>query len=88
MTKAREERTGQVLEILSMMQDGARPIDLRDKLLEDGEDVTLVYATLILSRFRKKGYVVKRLCDDGRCRYLLGTKGERKLAFLQSLKEE
>lgn len=81
--KGREERTAEVLKIISMMEDGARPIDLRNEL----GDISLVYAALILSRFRKKGYVIKRLCEDGRCRYLLSSKGERKKAFLESLEE-
>jgi len=83
MPKGRDERTAEVLEILSMMQDGARPVELSDRL-----GISTVYAALILSRFKKQGLVIKRLCEDGRCRYLLATKGERKLAYLESLKEE
>lgn len=80
--KAREERTAEVLEVISMMEDGARPVDLSNRL-----GISTVYAALILSRFRKKGYVIKRLSDDGRCRYCLSTRGERKRAFLESLGE-
>lgn len=82
MTK-RDETTARVLDIISKMEDGARPVDLRDEL-----GISVFYAAVILSRFRKKGLVVKRLCDDGRCRYLLASKGERKRAYLESLKEE
>lgn len=81
--KGREERTAEVLDILHMMEDGARPVDLSDRL-----GISTVYAAVILSRFRKKGLVIKRLCEDGRCRYLLASKGERKKAYLESLKEE
>lgn len=83
MPKPRDERTTEVLDILSMMQDGARPVDISDRL-----GISLVYAAVILCRFRKKGLVIKRLCDDGRCRYLMSSKGERKNAYLESLKEE
>lgn len=76
------ERATEVLRVLSIMQNGARPVELADEL-----EITTLQAALLLSRYRKQGITIKRLCDDGHCRYLLSSKGERKLAYLESLKE-
>jgi len=81
-SKGWSERQAQILEVLSMMSDGARPNELAAKL-----DITTLYAAILLSRYRKQGILVKRVCDDGKCRYLLSSKGERKNAYLESLKE-
>ena len=82
MGKGWSERQAQILEVLSMMSDGARPNELADKL-----GITTLYAAILLSRYRNQGILVKRVCTDGRCRYLLSSKGERKRAYLESLKE-
>jgi len=76
-----EQRKAEVLKVLSMMSDGARPTDLAAEL-----DITEVYAAVLLSTYKRQGIILRRKCEDGKCRYLLTPKGERKLAFIESLK--
>jgi len=66
-----------------MLSDGASPSELAEKL-----EITTLYAAILLSRYRKQGILLKRVCKDGKCRYLVSTKGERKRAYLESLTEE
>lgn len=82
MVKGWSERQAEVLEVLSMMSDGASPSELAEKL-----GISTLYAAIYLSRYRKQGILVKRVCTDGKCRYLLSSKGERKRAYLESLRE-
>lgn len=75
-----DERKREVLEVvkvLSMMSDGARPADLAAEL-----GISDFYAAVLLSTYKRQGIIVKRKCEDGKCRYLLSPKGERKLAWL------
>jgi len=82
MAKGWSERQAEILHILSMMSDGASPSELAKEV-----GISTLHAAIYLSRYRKRGILVKRVCDDGKCRYLLSSKGERKLAYLESLRE-
>jgi len=76
------ERQAQVLHILSMLTDGASPSELASEA-----GITTLNAAIYLSRYRKQGILVKQNCNDGKCRYKLSSKGERKNAYLESLKD-
>jgi len=73
----------QVLRVLSMMENGARPTELANAL-----GITTLQAALLLSRYRKQGIVLKRESRDGHCRYCLSSKGVRKLAYLELVESE
>ena len=75
-----DQRKAEVLKVLAMMSDGARPADLAAEL-----GISDFYAAVLLSTYKRQGIILKRKCEDGKCRYLLSTKGERKLAFMESL---
>jgi len=74
-----DERKREVLKVLAMMADGARPTDLAEEL-----GITLAYAAVLLSQYKRQGILLKRKAENG-CRYCVSSKGERKLAYLQSL---
>lgn len=76
-----DQRKVEVLRVLSMMSDGARPADLAGEL-----GINDFYAAVLLSTYKRQGIILKRKCEDGKCRYLLTPKGERKLAFIESLR--
>jgi len=76
-----DQRKTEVLRVLSIMMDGARPADLAAEL-----GISDLYAAVLLSTYKRQGIILKRKCEDGKCRYLLTPKGERKLAFIESLK--
>jgi predicted DNA-binding transcriptional regulator len=76
--KPRHHRLIQVLEVLSRMTDGARPVELAKEL-----GITSVYAAVLLSRYRSRGIVVKRLGDDGWPRYCSSSKGRQMKALLE-----
>ena len=77
MVKKWGERQAEVLELLSRFTDGMTPKQLSEEL-----DIPVLHAAVFLSRYKKQGILVKRVCEDGKCRYLLSSKGERKRAYL------
>lgn len=81
--KQPEQRKAEVLRVLAMMSDGARPADLAAEI-----GINEFYAAVLLSTYKRQGIILKRKCEDGRCRYLLSSKGERKLAWLEAAKGE
>jgi len=76
------ERQEQILTVLNMAMDGASPSELAREI-----GISTLHAAIYLAKFRKRGIVVKRTCKDGKCRYQLSSKGERKLAWLEANKE-
>lgn len=83
MTERRDwgERQAEIFRVLSMLSDGATPSELGKTI-----GISTFYATVLLCRFRKQGVLLKKACEDGKCRYSLSPKGERKQAYLESLR--
>jgi len=76
-----DQRKLEVLRALSAMgKNGVSPSELASEL-----GIETFYAAVLLSTYKRQGILLKRKAENGRCRYCLSPKGERKLAYFQSL---